>query len=210
MKNKKYAIVSDFDGTVTMEDIANLLVAHYKVDGIDTEPVHQNDDHAKNWMRRFMGAIKTTKKDFEAFLHSAAIERPGFVEMVQTCFEKDAPFEIVSGGMDIYINPILQKFGVTGVPVYAANAEFLEEGIKVEYPLLEDFSLEDFKAMRVRHYQNAGYHVIFCGDGATDFKAALQADTAYARDTLLRMCVGGGISVKELITFEEIIKTIKE
>ncbi len=205
----KYAIISDFDGTLTQKDVAHLLVDHFKVDGIVCQPNHVHDDDAKHWMRCYMGAIKASQEEFECYVKRAALAREGLVEMIQLAFEKNIPFEIVSGGLDIYINPVLKKYNISGIPVYAANAEFTPGGISVEYPLLENFTLADFKASRVKHFKAQDYTTIFCGDGLTDFEAAKAADIVFAREHLLAACVRENIAVNELVTFREIIEIIK-
>jgi len=204
----KYAIVTDFDGTLTKEDVADLLVSHFKVAGVKCAPNNTCDDEAKHWMRCYMGAIKAGQKEFEAYVTKAAEAREGLVEMIGAAFAKDVPFEIVSGGLDIYINPVLKKYNISGIPVYAANGVFTTEGIKVDYPLLENFTLADFKASRVKHFKKLGYKTIFCGDGFTDFEAAKEADILFARAHLLDLCVRKNIPANELVTFKEIIGII--
>lgn len=205
----KYAIITDFDGTLTQIDVAHLLVAHFRADGVSCEPVHKHDDAAKAWMRRYMGSIKASKEEFEAFVLSAARPRAGMMDMLHTAFERNVPVEIVSGGLDIYINPFLAAHGISGLPVYSANAQFTPEGIKVDYPLLENFLLADFKAARVKHYKAQGYTTIFCGDGMTDLTAAKEADILFARDLLLDECVRQKIPAQELISFNDVIEIIR-
>lgn len=205
----KYAIVTDFDGTLTEKDMAHLLAEHFKVDGISAQKVHAHDDAAKVWMRSYMGAIKASREEFEGFVLSAAQPRAGLLEMFSAAFEKNVPIEIVSGGLDIYIYPALEKFGIRGVPVYCADAEFTPQGITVEYPFLENFLLADFKAARVKHFKNQGYTTIYCGDGMTDMAAAREADILFARDILLDECVRQKIAVNELADFKEVAEIIK-
>ncbi|WP_428898156.1 Haloacid Dehalogenase superfamily [Parelusimicrobium proximum] len=206
---KKYAVITDFDGTVTQKDVAHLLVDHYHVHGHDVEPEHKDDDSAKNWMRSYMGGLKISKEEFDNFVLTKAHPRDGLLELIQTCFAKGIPFEIVSGGLDIYILPFLEHYKITGIPVYSANAFFTDDGIKVDYPLIENYSLEEFKAMRVNHYKNLGYTTIFSGDGLTDYMAAATAGTAFATGALLKKCRANNIAARELVTFKEMTDIIK-
>ncbi|MCL2888032.1 MAG: HAD-IB family phosphatase [Elusimicrobia bacterium] len=201
-----YALITDFDGTVTTFDVSHAIMRHFHADQIIGEPVHADDDDAKAWMRRHMGALRVTKKEFDNFVADTAVARDGLLPMLKKCFEKNIPVEIVSGGVDIYIKPFLLRHRIEGIPIFCANGTFTPEGIKVDYPLLDEVKLEDFKAMRVRRFKEQGYTTIYCGDGMTDLPAVLAADIPFACSHLLEYCRKKNIKVNELKTF----KTVEE
>ncbi|WP_424245877.1 2-hydroxy-3-keto-5-methylthiopentenyl-1-phosphate phosphatase [Elusimicrobium posterum] len=206
----KYALITDFDGTITMRDMAHVLIEHYKVNGITCEPDHECDDDAKVWMRCHIGAIQAPQNEFEHFVKTTAVARHGFKDVADFCLSNNIPLEITSGGVDIYIKPVLETIDVKDIPVYSANGRFKEGGgIEINYPLLENFLLADFKAHRVKHYKKQGYTTIYCGDGMTDYKAALEADIAFATANLLDAMRKEGREVKELSSYKEVEKILQ-
>ena len=203
-----YALITDFDGTVTTFDISHAIMRHFHAAKFEGEPAHADDDDAKSWMRRHMGALRVTKKEFDDFVADTAVARDGLLPMLQKCFEKNIPVEIVSGGVDIYIKPFLLRNRIEGIPIFCANGVFTPDGIKVEYPLLDGIKLEDFKASRVRRFKEQGYTTIFCGDGMTDLPAVLAADIPFACSHLLEYCKKKKIAVNELKSFDAVRKII--
>lgn len=206
----RYAVITDFDGTVTMRDMAHVLVEHYKVNDVIREPEHATDEDAKTWMRNHIGAIKAGKEEFENFIKTNAVPREGFARFVSFCQAGNIPLEITSGGVDVYINPVLEKMAVSGVTLYSASGKFIEGGIEIDFPLLKDYSLDDFKASRVRFYKEKGYKTIYCGDGRSDYKAAVTADIAFARENLAALMDQQGKPYKPLTTYTEIQKILEE
>lgn len=206
---KKYAIVTDFDGTLTTKDIAHEICLHYKITTKDKiQKSYRTDDDAKNWMISHFAQIKTSKKDFEHFILNIAKPRKFLKRLKRFCRDTKIPFEIVSGGVDIYIKPILKNMGFEDTKTYCANGHF-GNGIEVSYPLLKGFLLDEFKASRVQHYKDLGYTTIFSGDGITDFKAAKKADIVFACESLEEMCREKHVKYHRLEDFEKILEIVK-
>lgn len=181
----KYALITDFDGTITTEDIGNALCLHY---GLTTpqkiEHAYNSKTDAREWMKSHFGSVKTTKEDFEAIILQKALVRPGFKELCRYAKENNIPFEIASGGLDIYIKPVLRAFDCGPIDIGSVTGVIKPEGIEVSFPNYNGLSMEEFKESRVRHYKELGYKVIFFGDGPGDFNAAKAADMIFATSRL--------------------------
>ena len=114
---KKYAIVTDFDGTLTTKDIAHEICLHHEITSKDQiQTSYDTDDEAKNWMISHFAQVKTTPKEFERFVLKIAKPRKHLKELKHFCKTEKLPFEIVSGGLDIYIKPILKNMGFEDTP----------------------------------------------------------------------------------------------
>ena len=207
---KKYAIVTDFDGTLTTKDIAHEICLHHEITSKDQiQTSYDTDDEAKNWMISHFAQVKTTPKEFERFVLKIAKPRKHLKELKHFCKTEKLPFEIVSGGLDIYIKPILKNMGFEDTPFFSATAKISDDGVMVSYPLLEDYRLDDFKASRVQHYKDLGYTTIFCGDGITDFRAAEKADILFACRSLAKACDIEEVKYTELEDFKKILEIVK-
>lgn len=184
----KYALITDFDGTITTEDIGNALCMHY---GLTTpqkiERAYKAKADARDWMRKHFGSVKTTKEDFEAIILKKALVRPGFKELCRYAKENNIPFEIASGGLDIYIKPVLEAFDCGPIEIGSVKGIIKPEGIEVSFPDYNGLSMEEFKESRVKHYKEQGYKVIFFGDGPGDFNAAKAADIIFATSRLQKL-----------------------
>jgi 2-hydroxy-3-keto-5-methylthiopentenyl-1-phosphate phosphatase len=207
---KKHAIVTDFDGTVTTVDIGNSIAVHT---GSSTheeiENDYKNNADPKSWMDRHFGSLKMTPEEFEKLVLSYAKIKAGFVELAAYAKENQIPFEITSGGLDIYIYPVLKKADLTYIPVYSARGTFKEDGILIDFPHFKDLPLDEFKAARVKHYKDKGRHVIYLGDGISDFLAAKEADTVFAVGHLERLCKKNNIQYYEFKDFNTALKIVR-
>jgi 2-hydroxy-3-keto-5-methylthiopentenyl-1-phosphate phosphatase len=207
----KYAIITDFDGTVTTRDIGNTLALRagsITLQGIE-EDYKQNKD-AKEWMAYHFGRMNFSKEEFEELVLSFAKIRPGFDELAGYAKQNAIPFEIASGGLDIYISPVLKRGNIKDIIVYSMRGVFDGRKIKVDFPHFADLTLEDFKKSRVDFYKQKGYKVIFAGDGPSDFPAAKSAGIVFAADKLAKLCKTNKIKFFELKDFKPVLEILKK
>ncbi len=184
----KYALITDFDGTITTKDIGNTLCLHY---GLTTptkiEQAYAVKADAREWMKEHFGRVKTTQKEFEGTILKHAIVRKGFRELMLYANKNDIPFEIASGGLDIYIKPVLKAYDCQDIKVLSVKGVIKPEGIETSFTDYNGLSMEEFKKSRVELYQKQGRKVIFFGDGPGDFDAACTADIVFATDRLEKL-----------------------
>ncbi len=205
---KKYAIISDFDGTVTYKDIGNTLCLHFKATTqYDIEAAYDMRADAREWMRRHFKRIKADKAEFEEVVLNNAVIRKGFMEFAAHCTANNIPIEIASGGLDIYIKPVLNKFKVPHFPVRSVKGQYTRDGIDVSFTDYEGRSLEEFKRARVKHFKDAGYTTLYFGDGPGDFEAAQEADMVFADSYLAKLCQKHNVAYRPL-DFDDAFKII--
>lgn len=209
---KKFAIITDFDGTITTRDIGNALCFHFGTMKKDSPLVKDYDtkEDPSIWFNKFFGPIKANQQEFESIILSYAIVKKGFEELAKFAQANKIPFEIVSGGLDIYIKPILKKHNLSEMPIYCVRGNLTPKGIKVDFPDYPTTPLDDFKAQRVKYYKNKGYTTIFLGDGLVDLEAAKEADILFATDYLAELCDKNNIPYKEFKDFTKVLKIVKE
>jgi 2-hydroxy-3-keto-5-methylthiopentenyl-1-phosphate phosphatase len=208
---KKFAIVTDFDGTITTLDIGNSMAVHL---GSTTEKQieedYKNNLDAKAWMAYHFSRVKLNREEFESLVLSYAVVKPWFGELARYCAQNKIPLEIASGGLDIYINPVLQKYNLKDIPVYSVRGVFKEtSGIAVDFPHFGNLTLGQFKALRVKYYKDKGYKVIFMGDGISDFEAARAADIVFATAHLEALCKSNNVEYREFKDFKNALRIVK-
>ena len=123
------------------------------------------------------------------------------------------PIEIVSGGLDFYIQPILQKFGLETIPIFCLkHAEFSHgERVATTYP--EWVTVCEVtgacKCARAWHFQANGYQLVFVGDGNSDLCVARQADAVYACSSLARYCQEQAIAYTPFESLTEVVSGLR-
>lgn len=202
----KLAFITDFDGTVTEFDVTDFLLL--SLDLVTREEIEHSYSlgiNSEEWMKRYFIRIKNTdKSEIKKLIDEKVNIRRGFKELFNYFKSNNLPFEIVSGGADIYIDYILDKYGIKNVNLYCGK--FL--GDTVEYGFLNNMKLSDFKASRVRYYKDKGYKTVFCGDSPNDFKAAKIADILFATSRLENMCKENSVNYYPLEDFYGVMDVI--
>lgn len=207
---KGWAAVSDFDGTVTLRDVGDHLLLHYGfADRKTIEESYSLKVRVEDFMKRAFSGAKLTEEVIASFVREKVRARAGFRDFILFCEAAGIPFEIASGGIDLYADPFFKKHGVA-VKSFFGRARVVKGGIRINYPFLKRMDLSSFKASRVGRLKKAGYKVVFFGDGPNDLKAAELADKVYATGRLLRLCRERGIAASPLLSFARAADFIKK
>lgn len=207
---KGWAAVSDFDGTITLRDVGDHLLLHYGFSDRKTiEESYSLKVRVEDFMKRAFSGAKLTEEAIACFVREKVRARAGFREFILFCEAAGVPFEIASGGIDLYADPFFEKHGVK-VKSFFGRARVLKGGIGIRYPFLKRMDLSAFKASRVRRMQSAGRKVVFFGDGPNDLKAAELADKVYATGRLLKLCRERGIAASPLTDFRRAVTFIRK
>jgi len=210
MKKTKWAVVTDFDGTVTTFDIGDAICMYFRV--VTREEIEQSYDlgiPVERWMRQMFLKLTADLKEIEKFVLARAKVRPGFAKLVHYCVENGIPCQIASGGLDEYIRPVLKKWKVRDLDIFCGRL-YKDGKLDPHYPMSKKgFSVDKLKASRVKYFKDRGFKVIFCGDGVSDCLAAQKADVIFADGRLLKFCRQKKLNVHKLADFNKILKLIK-
>ena len=199
----RWAAVSDFDGTITLRDVGDHLLLHFGLaDRRTIEESYAPGVKVEDFMTRAFSGAGLTEEVIADFVKTKVRARRGFRAFVLFCEKAGVPFEIASGGIDLYADPFFRKHGVA-VKSFFGRGRVLKGGISLHYPFLRRIDLSSFKASRVARQQRLGRRVVFFGDGPNDLKAASLADKVYAAGRLLRLCRENGVAAAPLTDFRK-------
>jgi 2-hydroxy-3-keto-5-methylthiopentenyl-1-phosphate phosphatase len=189
----KTAIQLDFDGTVTEEDVSFLLLDKFA-----------NGDWRKclaeytagkitvgAFSKKVFGMITADEKTLTDFVLSSPKSKPrrGLWDLMDYCSRKGIKVVIVSNGLRFYIDAILNKKGIKGVEVHAAESVFSPSGMKVRYIGPNGKELDNgFKEAYTDILCRQGYQVVYIGDGNSDIYSARKAKYVCATGVLLKRC----------------------
>lgn len=212
--SRRPAVLTDFDDTAAQQNVAELLLNQFG---------HPSWQEVRNQFR----AGKLTLKDYQeitfrniqadlltmqTYVKEKANLRPFFGELYQYCQGKDIPVAVVSQGLDFYIQALLEKEGFPQLPVYSVNTSFNGNGI--EYHYRHTYPGEEHrgnsKGLIVERYQQQGHHVIYIGDGRSDFEAAERADLVFAHSFLAQECQRQGIPYRDFRDFGDVLAVLRE
>lgn len=208
IQKTNWALICDFDGTITLKDVGDVILTHFKaVTKQEIKDSYDADVDMAKWMKNTFMRLNATPKEIEKHLLKTILIRKGFKDIIKFCDKNNIPLEIVSGGLDLYSKPLFKKWNLK-VKSFFGKAKFIKTGYQISYPYLNGYSLDDFKRARVKFHQTKKRKVIFCGDATTDLKAAKIADKVYATKKLLSLCKTNKVETSWLRTFGDIKKFI--
>jgi 2-hydroxy-3-keto-5-methylthiopentenyl-1-phosphate phosphatase len=210
-----WAVVCDFDGTATTEDIGDQVVLRFAEEGhyeAQEALYAQGAFPFSGLLTRIFEGIVAAPDEVASFAREVAVFRPGFERFVERCRDDGRPFLVCSAGLDAYIEPVLERLDPTlrsHVGVIANRARFDAGRLRVSFHEAGDCGFcGACKANVVRSLQREGHKVLFCGDGTSDRHGAEAADAVFARagGSLVRYCADRAIPHATFRTFDEVIE----
>ena len=210
----KIALLLDFDGTIDERNIATLLLDKFAIgDWKQYMSMSSKGEMSfRESVEKEFSCLPSQREKLTAFVLREAKVRGGLHRLVDFCARRNFPAAVVSGGLDFYIQPILEKHGLGHIPCYCGGADF-ESGdrLKVVYdgvvPSCD--AAGTCKCFQVGRYQEQGYKVALVGDGTSDMCASAQADYVFARRKLLEHCQELGLSHFPFETFDDVLDVLK-
>ena len=183
------AVVTDFDGTITEEDVAELLLQEFTGDAwLAIERQHAQIGTRETLHRQF-DLVRSSRENLLAAAERLARLDPTFPAFLAFCRLRGIPVEIVSEGFDAYLEHLLRKWGLE-IPFRTNAATFHGDRIAITHPNADPTCTlcGACKMKRVLELRAAGYEVAYVGNGISDICPALEADLVFAKADLERLC----------------------
>jgi 2-hydroxy-3-keto-5-methylthiopentenyl-1-phosphate phosphatase len=208
-----WAIVCDFDGTALTEDLGGEIARRYA----SVEAWTLAEDRFRAGLVTFGGllqeifaAVRAERHEIEAFARARAVWRPGFERFLSASREAGVPFLLVSSGIDLYIEPVLERLAPplrAHLELRANRAEVSPEGVRLGFFGEDCGHCGACKGHVVRELQARGHKVLALGDGSGDRHAADAADHVFARSgsSLARACARDSLAHDVFATFDEVL-----
>lgn len=207
------AVLTDFDDTAAVQNVAELLLKRF---GDPTwQEVRSRFRAGELTLMEYQEVafrhIQADRAAMQAYVKDQATLRPYFKELWEHCLSNGIPLAIVSHGLDFYIEALLEKEGFTQVPIYAVHTRFSPQiNFEYRYPDPGQEHLGNSKGFIVNRYQRQGYHVIYVGDGRSDFEPASRADLVFAHSVLAEECRRQQIPFRQFTHFGDILLALRE
>jgi 2-hydroxy-3-keto-5-methylthiopentenyl-1-phosphate phosphatase len=209
-----WAVVCDFDGTATVDDVGDLVSIRFA--GRDAWQRAEDDYKTGAFtfgelLKRIFAPITATSEEIAAFARGAAVLRPGFERFVGACRDAEVPFVICSAGLDLYIGPVLERLAPelrAHVEVRCNEGRCSPEGLAVRFHGNGAHggcgSCGFCKRTVVEELRARGHRVAFLGDGSGDRCGAQAADAVFARRRLAEWCAAEKLCHERFETFDDV------
>lgn len=188
---KRFAFVSDFDGTLTSRDFYHIVIDKYLQDwGRDFYTEWKKTKKINvEFLNRIFGALSKTEDEIKEEIYQLPIDTHA-VEFINKVKSNGGDFYILSAGTSYYIKILLEYLGINDVQVISMEGKYKDGGIEI-YPdenssyYSEVFGLDKSKV--IKELKTRYDKVFFAGDSEPDLAAAKAADLAFAKSELKTM-----------------------
>jgi len=205
-------VVCDFDGTITTEDTAELVLKVY-ADGDWREPdrlLARGRISLEECMQRQFAMVHEDPAEILKQTKERIVLRPNLPQLVSFCDQQGYRFVIASAGLDFMIHHFLGELGLGGLEVFAPRSSY-DGSVYLTFPTIKHSAARDFKEDLVRSEHDAGVKVIYIGDGISDLDAATAADEKFAvlNRRLHRSLLHSGCRVRTFRDFASVQKDLE-
>ncbi|GMA98827.1 phosphoserine phosphatase [Pelosinus sp. IPA-1] len=185
---KKFAFVSDFDGTLTDRDFYHIVIDTY----LQEWGMQFYEDWKKTkkinveFLNKILGAIGRTEEEILTEIHRIPLDEYA-VDFIHRVQKAGGEFYILSAGTSYYIDRLLAHRQIEGVKVISMDGVYKDGGIEITPDERSPYFSEIFginKAKVVEDLKKEFETVFFAGDSEPDLGAAKEADVAFAKKDL--------------------------
>ncbi len=208
-----WAVVCDFDGTLTTEDLGDRIAIEfggYAAWREAEERFAAGELGFGGLIVEIFRTVTAPREVIAAYARDRARLRPGAERFIAACRDAGRPVLVCSGGLDVYVDAVLDRRPPplrAHVEVRANRAACSPSGLRVTFHAgAPGCGRCGFcKGTVVEELQRRGLLVAVCGDGAGDRCAADRADVVFARATLAAYCRERGLEYTPFETFDEVL-----
>lgn len=204
---KKWAFVSDFDGTISKEDFYWLVINKYFPEGQELFNKWKRAELLDiDFLSQVFASIHQDEEQIIADILSIPIDEhvPSFIKKVQ---ENNGDFYVLSAGTDYYIHHILKQYSIENVNVFSNEGYFREKNVFMNIDETHRHYSKRYgidKSKVILELKEQYEHIYFSGDSEPDSHPAAYADITFAKDALQDILKEKNIPFVAVETFKEI------
>ena len=214
MSSNRFTILSDFDNTIVYENVAQLLAEQFSTFDVEKcrQRYREKEITFKDYQEIIFSGVSASQDTLKKYTQSHANIREGFLELIKYCRGKNILFNIVTLGLDFYVDAILEQYKLKDVPVFAVATKFTSTGIEYSYPTGSPACAAwgNCKCVVLTRYKNSGGKIAYIGDGLSDACPAFKADYIFALGALAKECEKHNKPYYPIATFFDVMGHLDE
>lgn len=210
-------IFCDFDGTITNSDnIMAIMKEFAPVQWVEIkDQILAQELTIQEGVTQLFSLLSSSQREtITKYVLQQAEIREGFQDFIDYTKENHIPLYIVSGGIDFFVNPLLEPYIQDENKIYCNGSDFSRENILITWPHSCDELCTNgcgcCKPSIIRKLSNEQTYKIVIGDSITDLQAAKMADKVIARDFLIEKCEELNIPYEPFNTFHDVIHILNK
>lgn len=185
---KKFAFVSDFDGTLTDKDFYHIVMDKYLKDwapGYYDEWIKTKRIDVE-FLNKIFGAMDRNEEEILEDILALPLD-PYAMDFIKQVERSGGDFFILSAGTSYYIVKLLAHYNIKNITVISMEGIYQNRGIQILPDSSSEFYSDKWgvdKEKVIISLKQEYEKVFFAGDSEPDMGAAKVADYAFARNKL--------------------------
>jgi 2-hydroxy-3-keto-5-methylthiopentenyl-1-phosphate phosphatase len=204
---KKWAFVSDFDGTISNEDFYWLVINKYFPEGRELFKKWKAAEILDiDFLRTVFKSIHQDEEQIIEDILTIPID-PYVSNFVKAVQENHGDFFVLSAGTDYYIYHLLKKYDITHVKVFSNAGFFHEKNVHLKIDEVHPHYSKRYgidKSTVIKELLNQYDEVYFAGDSEPDSHPAAFATVTFAKNGLQQILNEKNIPHVPVETFKEV------
>lgn len=214
MEHKKFAFISDFDGTLTNKDFYKMIIDEYL--GEEGKELYKawrrNEYKDKDFLHKIYSSINRDEDEILEDILKIEWDKNAD-KVIQKVKEAGGDFIILSAGTSYYIDRLLKEKGLSDIKVYSNPGEYKNRGIHLNIDENNPYYSEVYgidKGKIVADLKHKYSYVYYAGDSAPDIPPCKLADICFAKGTLQGMLQEEGVNFIPMSDYRDIEKSLIE
>ena len=203
-----WMVQSDFDGTISLEDVTDTLLERFGRPGWrELEAAWERGEiGSRECMKGQVLLLDMSPAELKEHLATIAID-PHFAGFVQAARSRGMEVQVVSDGIDHAITTVLDLHGLGDIPVIANRlVQTGPRSWQLQSPYASaacERASGNCKCERLAEAQAEHGRVIYVGDSTSDFCVSGKADFVLAKYKLIDHCRAKGIAHAPFTDFRQ-------
>jgi 2-hydroxy-3-keto-5-methylthiopentenyl-1-phosphate phosphatase len=216
IQEKRFKVFIDFDGTITATDVGEAMFLEFG----DADRANQiikswmnNEITSKQTWLQLCKTVKNYDEDrFFSFIDKIQVD-PTFYDFEKFCESNNIEMFVLSDGLDIYINRILNNSSLSHLKVYSNYLMIDEQNNLIPsfpFPDEECDKCANCKRNHILDNSSDDDFTIYIGDGFSDTCPAQYCDFIFAKRSLLKYCEINRISFFPFNNFVDVMDRLNQ
>ncbi|MDQ7818299.1 MAG: MtnX-like HAD-IB family phosphatase [Melioribacteraceae bacterium] len=211
LTERNFKIFVDFDGTITTQDIGEAMFLKFgdpiRANEIIEDWIEQKINARESW-QLLCNTVKNFEiKQFEKFLDDMKIDST-FKIFNEYCLSNKFEMRILSDGLDLYIERIMNREDLDDIEVFSNKLLFGSNNELI--PVFPHTDSEcsrcaNCKRNHILNFSSEDEYSVYIGDGWSDVCPAQYCDFIFAKNSLLKYCESNRITYFPYNNFNDVI-----
>jgi 2-hydroxy-3-keto-5-methylthiopentenyl-1-phosphate phosphatase len=204
---KKWAFVSDFDGTISHQDFYDLVIENHYQEGKELYKQWKNGEMQDiEFLSEVFKNINDKEENVIEEIRNIPIDEHA-IHFIKNVQKNGGDVFILSAGTDYYIHHLLKHYGIENVTVYSNEGYFENQGVHLNLDVSHPHYHERYgidKSKVIKDLKKEYQTVHFIGDSEPDTHPSKHADLVFAKKALQNMLREQKVDFVAVETFKDV------